>query len=68
MLIENEFKKCNGETIHLPKGVKLGIDETSNNVYQIDMFDSDGRNVSNHGTDLDGMVEKALEDLLNMKK
>ena len=67
-MIENKFQKSNGEIIHLPKGIRLGIDETSNNVYQIDMFDSDGRSVSNHGTDLDEMVEQALTDLLNMKK
>ena len=68
MLIENEFKKSNGEIIDLPKGFKLMIDETSNNVYRIEMIDSVGRIVGNHGSDLEGMVEQVLTDLIKMKK
>lgn len=58
----------NGQTIVLPKGFRLTIVETSNNVYQIDLIDSQMRSVSNHGTDLDDIVEKAIEDLCKMRK
>lgn len=55
-----EYKKLNGEIIILPEDFNLTIEETSNCVYQIDLFDTQGRNVSNHGTDLDEMVEQAI--------
>ena len=61
-----EYTKANGETILLPQGFRLTITETSNNVYQIDLVDSHLRSVSNHGTDLDNMVEKAIEDLTRL--
>jgi len=63
-----EYTKANGESISLPQGFRLTITETSNNVYQIDLVDSQLRSVSNHGTDLDDMVEKAIEDLIKMRK
>ena len=63
-----EYTKTNGETISLPEGFRLTITETSNNVYQIDLLDSQLRSVSNHGTDLDDMVEKAIEDLNRMRE
>lgn len=62
-----EYTKLNGERIPLPKGFRLTITETSNNVYQIDLLDSQFRSVSNHGTDLDDMVEKAIDDLIEMR-
>ncbi len=67
-MFSSEYRKMNGEVINLPEGFKLSITETSNCVYQIDMFDNQMRSVSNHGTDLDDMVEKAIEDLINMRK
>ena len=63
-----KYRKINGQTIVLPEGFRLTINETSNTVYQIDLFDSQVRSVSNHGTDLDDMVEKAIEDLVKMSK
>jgi hypothetical protein len=63
-----EYTKVNGEIISLPEGFRLTITETSNNVYQIDLLDTQLRSVSNHGTDLDEMVEKAIEDLNRMKR
>jgi hypothetical protein len=63
-----EYKKTNGQIIALPEGFRLTIEETSNCVYQIDLFDSHGRNVGDHGTDLDDMVEKAIKDLIKMRK
>ncbi|MFT7036434.1 MAG: hypothetical protein ACJA2S_004963 [Cyclobacteriaceae bacterium] len=65
-MIEKHFRKSNGEIIELPDGFKIGIDETSNNVYKIDMFDNEGRSVSNHGDNLDEMVIQAIADLQRM--
>jgi hypothetical protein len=62
------YTKANGDTISFPEGFRLTITETSNNVYQIDLFDSQLRSVSNLGADLDDMVEKAIEDLIRMRK
>ena len=62
-----EYRKMNGQTIYLPKGFRLTIDETSNDVYQIDLVDDRMRSVSSHGTDLDEMVEKAIIDLVKMQ-
>ena len=63
-----EYTKAIGETISLPEGFRLTITETSNNVYQIVLLDSQLRSVSNHGTDLDDMIEKAIDDLNRMRK
>lgn len=63
-----DYRKMNSQTIVLPEGFRLTMNETSNNVYQIDLFDDQMRSVSNHGTDLDDMVEKAIEDLGKMRK
>lgn len=63
-----EYRKMNGQIIVLPDGFRLTINETSNSVYQIDLFDNQMRSVSNHGTDLDEMVENAIEDLIKMSK
>jgi hypothetical protein len=63
-----EYKKWNGQTIAYPDGFKLRIEETSNYVYQIDLFDNQMRSVSNHGSDLDKMIEIAIEDLINIRK
>ena len=63
-----EYRKMNGQTIVLPEGFRLTIYETSNNVYQIDLFDKQMRSVSNHGADLDDMVQKAIDDLVKMRK
>lgn len=63
----SKYTKTNGQTIVLPEGFRLLIEETSNNVYQIDLFDDLMRSVGNHGTDLDSMVENAIEDLLKMR-
>ncbi|HMG94495.1 MAG TPA: hypothetical protein VK589_30760 [Chryseolinea sp.] len=62
-----EYKKGNGQTIALPEGFRLTINETSNSVYQLDLFDEQMRSVSDHGTDLDDMVEKAIEALIKMR-
>ena len=63
-----KYRKGNGQIIALPEGFRLTINETSNNVYQIDLFDEQMRSVSNHGSDLDDMVEKAIEDLIKMRR
>ena len=63
-----EYTNSNGERISLPAGFRLSITETSNNSYQIDLLDSQLRSVSNHGTDLDDMVEKAIADLIRMRQ
>jgi hypothetical protein len=63
-----EYRKMNGQTVVLPEGFRLTINETSDNVYQIDLFDNQMRSVSNCGADLDNMVEKAIEDLTKMRK
>ena len=52
----------------LPEGFRLTIQETSNCVYKIDLLDNRMRSVSNRGTDLDNMVEAAIEDLIRMGK
>jgi len=62
-----EYKKTNGQTIVLLEGYRLTIEETSNCVYQIDLFDNRMRSVSNHGTNLNNIVEKAIEDLIKMR-
>lgn len=67
-MILKEYKKQNGEILKFPDNFNLTIEETSNTVYQIDLFDSEGRSVSDHGTNLDEMIEKALEDLKQMRK
>ena len=67
-MIVKEYKKQNGEIIKLAEGFSLNIEETSNCVYQIDLFDVQGRSVANHGTDLDGMIEQANIDLNKMRK
>jgi hypothetical protein len=67
-MFANEYRKMNGKTFVLPDGFKLSIKETSNCIYQIEMFDNQMRSVSNHGPDLDDMVEKAIEDLIKMRK
>jgi hypothetical protein len=59
-----EYKKMNGQTIVFPEGFRLTVKETSDCVYQITMFDDRMRSVSNSGTNLDHMVEKAIEDLM----
>lgn len=61
-----EFEKSNGEKVIFPQGIKMMIEETSNGVYQIKMFDEKGRNVDNHGIDLENMVTQALTDLKKM--
>jgi hypothetical protein len=63
-----EYTKENGQTIIFPEGFKLIIKETSHCVYQIELYDEKMRSISNHGTDLDKMVEKAIEDLYQMRK
>lgn len=63
-----EYKKQNGVIIKLAEDYSLKIEETSNCVYQIDLFDVQGRSVSNHGTDLDGMIEQAIIDLIKMRE
>lgn len=65
-MIEGRYEKESGQIIILPDGFKLDIQETSNGVYRINMFDQIGRNVSNHGTSLDEMVEEAIKDLKKM--
>ena len=67
-MLLTEYIKTNGEIVVLPNGFRLAIEETSNNVCKIDLFDSQRRSVSNHGTDLDGMIEEAIEDLKKMRK
>lgn len=67
-MILKEYKKQNGEIIKLPDDFSLKIEETSNCVYQIDLFDIQGRSVGNHGTDLDEMIEKAIIDLKKMRE
>ena len=62
-----EYKKENGQTIVVPEGFRFTINETSNSVYQLDLFDEQMRSVSDHGTDLDDMVEKAIEALIKMR-
>ena len=62
-----KYTKEDGETIVLPEGFRLTINVTSNNVYQIHLFDQQTRSVSNHRTDLDDMVERAIEDLIKMR-
>jgi len=62
--MENTHKKESGEIIVLPEGFVLNMHETSNGVYQIDLFDRDMRSVSNHGHQLDLMVEQAISELL----
>ena len=59
-MILKEYRKQNGEIIKLPDDFSLKIEETSNCVYQIDLFDIQGRSVSNHGTDLDKIIEQAI--------
>jgi hypothetical protein len=63
-----EYTKDYGQKIKLPEGFKLRIKETSQGVYQIELFDDKMKSVSNHGTDLDNMVEKAIDDLVRMRK
>ena len=67
-MIVKEYKKQNGEIIKLTEDLSLKIEETSNCVYQIDLFDVQGRSIGNHGTDLDGMIEQAIIDLNIMRK
>ena len=67
-MVLTEYKKMNGQTIVFPEGFGLTIEETSNGVYQIDLFDNQKRSVSNHGTDLDNMAEKAIENLIKMRR
>ncbi|WP_066632772.1 hypothetical protein [Labilibacter marinus] len=66
-MILKEYKKQNGEIIKFPIGFSLRIEETSNCVYQIDLFDNQGRSIGNHGTDLDEMIEQAVIDLNKMR-
>ncbi len=66
-MILKEYEKQNGEIIKLPSEFSLTIKETSNSVYQIDLFDIQGRSVGNHGTDLDEMIEQAIVDLNKMR-
>ncbi len=63
-----EYIKENGEKIILPKGFKLTIEETSQCVYQIELFDESMRSISNHGANLDNMIDKAIENLNQMRK
>lgn len=68
-MIFNELEKENGdEKIIIPEGFYLTIAETSQNVYGINLTDSEGRSIKNHGTDLYDMVEKAIEDLIKLRK
>jgi len=67
-MILKEYKKQNGEIIKLPTEISLTIEETSNCVYQIDLFDIQGRRVGNHGTDLEEMIEQAIIDLNKMRE
>ena len=67
-MILKGYRKQNGDIIKLPPEFSLTIEETSNCVYQIELFDIQGRNVSNHGTDLDEMIEQAINDLKQMRK
>lgn len=67
-MILKEYQKLSGEIIKLPEDFSLTIEETSNCVYQIDLFDIQGRSVGNHGTDLDGMIEQAIINLKKMRK
>lgn len=66
-MILKEYKKQNGEIIKLPSEFSLTIKETSNCVYQIDLFDIQGRSVGNHGTELEEMIEQAIIDLNKMR-
>jgi hypothetical protein len=63
-----EYTMDSGQKIILPEGFKLRIKETSQCVYQIELSDDKMRSVSNHGIYLDNMVEKAIEDLIRMRK
>jgi hypothetical protein len=65
-MFKTEYKTMSGQIVVLPEGFRLRIEETSNCVYQIDMFDKQMRSIKNHGTDLDDMIEKAIEDLIKM--
>lgn len=67
-MILKEYKKQNGEILKLPDDFSLKIEETSNCVYQIDLIDTKGRSVGNHGTDLDEMVKQAIIDLKKMRE
>ena len=60
------FEKSNGEEIIIPNDFELKIEETSNNVYKIDLIDKMGRSVSNHGTNLDKMVDDAIKKLIEI--
>lgn len=57
------FQKSDGEIIQIPDEFNLKIDETSNNVYQLDLTDELGRKVSDHGTNLDQMVINSIQKL-----
>jgi len=65
--ILTEYIKDNGQKIILPEGFKLIIKETSQCVYQIELSDDKMRSVRNHGIDLDNLVEKAIDDLIQMR-
>ena len=67
-MILKEYQKLSGEIIKLPEDFNLTIEETSNCVYQIDLFDIQWRRVGNHGTDFDVMIEQAIIDLKKMRK
>jgi len=62
-----EYIKENGQTNILPEGFKLTIEETSQGVYQVELFDENMSSISNHGTDLDGIISKAIQDLDKMR-
>lgn len=66
-MITGKFKADRKE-FDLPEGFMLDIEETSNSVYRINLIDSAGRSVGNHGSDLDSMIEQALEDLIKISK
>jgi hypothetical protein len=68
MMILTEYKKSNGDKLVLPEGIKLSIEEISNGIYKIEMFDEQGRNVGKYGEEVDLLVSQALRDLLNMKE
>lgn len=67
-MILTEYKKSNGDKLVLPEGIKLSIEEISNGIYKIEMFDEQGRNVGKYGEEVDLLVSQALRDLLNMKE
>ena len=66
-MITGKFKADTKE-FDLPEGFMLDIEETSNSVYRINLIDSAGRSVGNHGSNLDSMIEQALEDLIKISR